>query len=160
MDSNATSNNITTITTAITSPPPLTADAIAVPISNSDGATSDADLSDEDGTGIDNQNGNSQKQRGSNWTEEEDLKLVNAWCSISTDPAKGAEHKEQGLWENILDAFGATGNPNSRDWKALKNRWGIISKTCSVFSADLGLAQDKKGSGETDEDVVNILYLY
>ena len=155
MESNAACNITATPTTPTTS---TTTTPIPIPIpSNSDNGASDSD-DNEDGIVVSQQGRNTQKQRGLNWTDEEDLKLVNAWCTVSTDPAKGAEHREQGLWEQILIAFGSTGNPSSRDWKALKNRWAIISRTCSVFSAAFGLAQDKKGSGESEDDVVRCLY--
>ena len=84
---------------------------------------------------------------------------MNCWYGILTDPVKYANKKET-LWEGILEDFGATGNPNGRDWVALKNRWGIISKTCSAFSADLDLAREEKTGDETDDDVVKYLYTY
>ena len=127
---------------------------IAVSSAPDEGA-SDSDANENDVGTIGEQGSNTLKQRGSNWSDEEDLKLVNAWCTVSTDPAKGAEHREQGLWELILDAFESTGNPSKRDGKALKDRWAIISKTCSVFSAAFGMAQDKRKSGESDDDVVS-----
>ncbi|KAG2211378.1 hypothetical protein INT45_007540 [Circinella minor] len=151
MESNAACNITATTTTTPTATTNTTPIPIAIPSNSDDGAS---DSNDNNGTIVGEQGRNAQKQRGSNWTEEEDLKLVNAWCGISTNPAKGAEYREQGLWEQILATFASTGNPSSRDWKALKNRWGIISKTCSVFSAAFGLAQDKKGSGESEDDVI------
>ncbi|KAG2215255.1 hypothetical protein INT45_012705 [Circinella minor] len=151
MESNAACNITATTTTTPTATTNTTPIPIAIPSNSGDGAS---DSDDNDETIVGEQGRNTQKQCGSNWTDEEDLKLANAWCGVSTDPAKGAEYREQGLWEQILVTFASTSNPSSRDWKALKNRQGIISKTCSVFSAAFGLAQDKKGSGESEDDVM------
>ncbi|KAG2225379.1 hypothetical protein INT45_005623 [Circinella minor] len=127
------------INSSNTTPTTTTTTISASVVPNSADGASNSDTNDNDGTVV---------------NEQEDLKLVNAWCSVSKDSVRGAEDKEQGLWGHVLEVFVSTRNPNNRDWNALKNHWGIISKTCSAFSAAFVLAREKKESGESEDDVI------
>jgi len=46
-----------------------------------------------------------------NWSEEEDLKLVNAWLHHSIDSVKGNSQKDKNFWKNIIDMGGHSGYP-------------------------------------------------
>ena len=43
--------------------------------------------------------------RGKDWTEDEDVSLVQAWLTVSEDATKGTEQKGETFWAHVFEIY-------------------------------------------------------
>ena len=92
--------------------------------------------------------------RGSQWTAVEDIELARAWVSISEDPVKGNEQKNDTFWGNIYDLWTAKTKLTTRTAQACKNRWSTLQRAVQKFCGYFQKVLDLNESGKTDEDKI------
>jgi hypothetical protein len=74
-----------------------------------------------------------------NWTDEENLRLISAWLSNSVDPIDKNDKKGKYYWKDVADEFNnnCRTNGHKRTVKQLKTHWGNvkdIGKFCGVYA--------------------------
>ncbi|KAF8402556.1 hypothetical protein HHK36_010642 [Tetracentron sinense] len=94
-------------------------------------------------------------QRGSNFSIEEDKLLVSSWLNVGMDPVQGTDQKHNQFWERCHAYFHAHKDfPTERIYSSLMNRWSIIQKSVSKFTACLHQIEHLNQSGTTEHDKI------
>lgn len=108
------------------------------------------------------QNRLSGKQRGKNFSDQENKQLCISWVRISQDPIRGTDQSLTNFWSAVLEdcankyeAF-VTRTPDG-----LRQRWGVISRAVQKFSGCYKAVIKLKESGTNQEDKINkAIHLY
>ncbi|PUZ62037.1 hypothetical protein GQ55_4G326600 [Panicum hallii var. hallii] len=78
------------------------------------------------------------KQKGKNFTEEEDRLLVSAWLNVSTDATQGTNKKYCTSWKRIYMFYETNkGDIAGRSQNSLMHRWNVIQEIVSRFCGTL-----------------------
>ncbi len=83
----------------------------------------------------------------SRWTTEEDITLVRAWKSTSTDASVGTDQSSETFWSKISSLL------SGRDVQACKNRWNRIRLHCQYWVNAVKQIEDLNQSGKSAEDL-------
>ena len=74
------------------------------------------------------------KQRGGNFTADEDALIISAWLNISLDPVHGNEQKSKTYWHRVWEYFHQYKEfPSNRTEISLMNRWPAIHRATNKF---------------------------
>ena len=96
------------------------------------------------------------KQRGGNFTSEEDIMIVSAWLNISLDAVQGNEQKSKTYWQRVCEFFHEY-KPKSCpicSQNSLMNRWSTIQLATNKFCGCFAQIERLNQSGLTDKDKV------
>jgi hypothetical protein len=95
------------------------------------------------------------KQKGKNFTEEEDRLLVAAWLNVSTDPTQGTNQTRGTFWRRIYLFFEDNrGKFAERSEGSLLHRWSSIQDAVSNFCGCINSIESRNQSGLTIHDRV------
>lgn len=95
------------------------------------------------------------KQKGENFTEEEDRLLVSAWLNVSTDATQGTNQKYCTFWKRIYMFYETNkGDIAERSQNSLMHRWNVIQEIVSRFCGALSQIENRNQSGQTIYDKV------
>ena len=92
------------------------------------------------------------KQRGGNFTSEEDIMIISAWINISLDVVQGNEQKSKTYCEYFHEY-----KPKScpiRSQNSLMNRWSAIQIATNKFCGCFAQIERLNQSGLTEKDKV------
>lgn len=108
-----------------------------------------------------NQNTPTQKKkRQLNYTDVEDIALLNAWEKVSLDPVIGNDQTGSNYWQRIEDLFHRfMPQPSNRTLRSLQGRYDVIKKCCSRWSGCLEQVRNAPPSGCTIDDYVSYLFM-
>jgi hypothetical protein len=96
-----------------------------------------------------------QKQKGKNFSEEEDRALVAAWLNVSTDPTQGTNQTRGTFWKRIHMFYETNrGNRAERTESSLLHRWSAIQDAVSKFCGCVNSIENRNQSGLTIHDRV------
>jgi hypothetical protein len=96
-----------------------------------------------------------QKQKGKNFTEDEDRLLVAAWLNVSTDPIQGTNQTRGTFWRMIYLFFEENrGTFAERSEGSLLHRWSSIQDVVSKFCGCINSIETRNQSGMTIHDRV------
>ena len=96
------------------------------------------------------------KQRGGNFTSEEDIMIILAWLNIGLDVVQGNEQKSKTYWQRVCEYFHEY-KPKScpiRSQNSLMNRWSAIQLATNKFCGCFAQIERLNQSGLTEEDKV------
>src|SRR3989338_3593379 len=91
--------------------------------------------------------------RGKNFTESEEILLVQCWLNISTDVSTGTGQKAIAFWDRIATKFNQSGDCD-RTSRSLETKWAGIQKACAKFSGAYSNICALDESGKTEEDKI------
>lgn len=93
------------------------------------------------------------RQRGINFTIDEDIKLVSAWLNVSLDAVTSTDEKHATFWERIWSTFHNDKKFN-RTRDSLNSRWQTVQKETNKFCGCLAQIENRNESGKTEHDKV------
>ncbi|XP_050249138.1 glutathione S-transferase T3-like [Quercus robur] len=93
------------------------------------------------------------RQRGINFTIDEDIKLVSAWLNVSLDAVTSTDKKHTTFWERIWSTFHNDKKFN-RTKDSLNSRWSTIQKETNKFCGCLAQIENWNESGKTEHDKI------
>ncbi|XP_062162657.1 protein DEFECTIVE IN MERISTEM SILENCING 3-like isoform X3 [Alnus glutinosa] len=97
----------------------------------------------------------SKRQRGSNFTIEEDNLLVLAWLNTNMDSMQGNEQKHKIYWRTIWEYFHKNKTfISKRTQLSLLNRWSLIKKSTKLFCGYMAQIEAMHQSGVNEEDKI------
>ena len=89
----------------------------------------------------------------SNFTVDEDIKLVSAWLNVSLDAVTLTDQKHTTFWDRIWSTFHNDKKFNrSKDF--LCSRWSTIQRETNKFCGYLAQIENWNESGKTEHDKV------
>ncbi|EAY97790.1 hypothetical protein OsI_19710 [Oryza sativa Indica Group] len=97
-----------------------------------------------------------------NWTEEENLRLISAWLSNSVDPIDGNDKKGEYYWKDVADEFNNNRptNGHKRTVKQLKTHWGNVKKDIGKFCGVYAQVRRTCTSGHSDDMIMEKAHLW
>lgn len=96
------------------------------------------------------------KQRGGNFTVEEDIMIISAWLSISLDVVQENDQKSKTYWQRVCKFFHEY-KPKacpSRSKTSLMNRWSAIQLATDKFCGCFAQIERLNQSGLTEKNKV------
>ncbi len=95
------------------------------------------------------------KQKGKNFSDDEDRLLVSAWLNVSTDSTQGTNQTRATFWKRILLFYeGNKGAFGERTENSLLHRWTVIQDAVSKFCGCISSIESRNQSGMTIHDRV------
>lgn len=95
------------------------------------------------------------KQRGKNFSDRENRQLCLSWLAVSEDPIKGTDQSCTTFWSTILDhAKDQVPSFDSRTPDAIRQRWGVMSRSISKFTGCYKAVLRINESGTNDDDKI------
>jgi hypothetical protein len=95
------------------------------------------------------------KQKGKNFTEDEDRLLVAAWLNVSTDPTQGTNQTRGTFWRRVYLFFEDNrGHFAERSEGSLLHHWSSIQDAVSKFCGCINSIETRNQSGMTIHDRV------
>ena len=95
------------------------------------------------------------RMNAKNFTEEEDIQLVDSWLNVSMDPTRGANQTKNSFWKRIHDNYEENRNiPSDRTQGSLLNRWSYIQECVNKFCGCVARIENRRQSGMTITDKV------
>uniref|UniRef100_A0A0A8Y013 Myb-like domain-containing protein n=1 Tax=Arundo donax TaxID=35708 RepID=A0A0A8Y013_ARUDO len=95
------------------------------------------------------------RKRTKNFSEQEDILLVQAWLEISMDPIHGNEQSRSTYWERIHDHFHKHRNFESdHSANSLTHRWSTILESVNRFCGWYYQIQNRRQRVVTEQDKV------
>jgi len=96
-----------------------------------------------------------QKQKGKNFTEEEDRLIVAAWLNVSTDATHGTNQCKITFWRRVYIFYEKNrGSIPERSQGSLTHRWGCIQEAVNRFCGCISQIETRNQSGATIYDKV------
>ena len=100
----------------------------------------------------------SRKQKGKNFTEDEDRLLCSAWLNVGTDPITGTNQTRDSFWTRVCNYFHTNkGQSPEHSQGSLSHRWTVIQEAVSKFCGCMCQIEDRNQSGLTIHDRVGCL---
>ncbi|XP_065638528.1 glutathione S-transferase T3-like [Quercus suber] len=93
------------------------------------------------------------RQRGINFTVDEDIKLVLAWLNVSLGAVTSTDQKHATFWERIWSTFHNDKKFN-RTRDSLNSQWQTIQKETNKFCGCLAQIENRNESGKTEHDKI------
>ncbi|KAG6700654.1 hypothetical protein I3842_08G122800 [Carya illinoinensis] len=94
-------------------------------------------------------------QRGNNFSNEEDLLLVEGWLETSLDAVQGKDQKHTMLWKRIHKYFEENKKFDFlRNYTSLMNRWSTIQQATNKFYGYLAQVEGMHPSGFNEQDKI------
>ncbi|CEO94612.1 unnamed protein product (mitochondrion) [Plasmodiophora brassicae] len=113
--------------------------------------------------GGDRQDGEAKRsQRGTNFTDAEDVLLARSWLNVSQDPATGTGQSKDTFWERVEAHFCSNTSAGERSARSLQSKWSTIQREVSKFVGSIFAsvkALDESGTNE-DEQIEKALTLF
>ena len=105
--------------------------------------------------------GRDRRATRTNWTEEENLRLISAWLSNSVDPIDGNDKKGEYYWKDVADEFNnkRPTNGHKRTVKQLKTHWGNVKKDIGKFCGVYAQVRRTCTSGHSDDMIMEKAHL-
>jgi len=86
------------------------------------------------------------------WTQEEDLRLMNAWLKNSVDSISGNQKRNEQYWGDVARTYNVTTpSHRQRNMKQVKDRWHKINKWTELFHCAWLKARRLNTSGWNDQ---------
>ncbi|KAG7970891.1 hypothetical protein I3843_07G108500 [Carya illinoinensis] len=94
-------------------------------------------------------------QRGNNFSNEEDLLLVEGWLETSLDAIQEKDQKHTMLWKRIHKYFEENKKfDRLRNYTSLMNRWSTIQQATNKFCGYLAQVEGMHPSGFNEQDKI------
>ncbi|KAG6667732.1 hypothetical protein CIPAW_01G121200 [Carya illinoinensis] len=99
-------------------------------------------------------------QRGNNFSNEEDLLLVEGWLETSLDAVQGKDQKHTMLWKIIHKYFEENKKFDFlRNYASLMNRWSTIQQVTNKFYSYLTQVEGMHPSRFNEQDKTKVMFL-
>ncbi|BAT06702.1 Os08g0561000 [Oryza sativa Japonica Group] len=92
----------------------------------------------------------------SNWTEEENLRLLSSWLNNSLDSINGNDKKGEYYWRDVAAEFNGNTSSNNRKRTVVqcKTHWGGVKKDIAKFCGAYSRARRTWSSGFSDDMIM------
>lgn len=94
--------------------------------------------------------------RGTNFEDDECVRLCRAWLSVSQNPSKGSGQKRDQFWTRVAKLFEDSCPPGSiqRPQRSLESKWGTINHDVAKFASAYASVCDLNESGSSEDDKI------
>ncbi|KAF9590381.1 hypothetical protein IFM89_034091 [Coptis chinensis] len=94
------------------------------------------------------------RNRLSNFTIDEDVKLCESWITIGEDGIVGMGQTSGNYWQRITNEFKLRNPGTPRTLESIKARWQMINKSVSKFVGYMAQVENNRRSGTTIQDMM------
>ncbi|CAA0834824.1 Unknown protein [Striga hermonthica] len=97
------------------------------------------------------------KSSAKSWTQDEDMLLCRAFCTISSDPIVGAQQSSDGFWRRITLYYNENAQAQNfieRSMESAKSHFYAFHGDCLKFNASINRFRADQRSGENDAIVL------